>query len=43
MWITIARRNAESLAKLDKSFKELGEGKVFVTTIKALESLTDER
>jgi hypothetical protein len=33
-----ARRNAEYLAKLDKSFKELETGKVFVTTIEAAES-----
>jgi hypothetical protein len=37
-----ARRNAEYEAKLDKSFKELEEGKVFVTTIEALEAMTDE-
>jgi hypothetical protein len=38
-----ARRNAEYMAKLDKSFKELQEGKVFITTIEALETFTDGR
>jgi hypothetical protein len=38
-----ARRNEEYTAKLDKSFKELQEGKVFITTIEALETLTDGR
>jgi hypothetical protein len=37
-----ARRNAEYLEKLDKSFRELEEGKVFVTTIEALEAMTNE-
>ncbi|GHS95745.1 hypothetical protein AGMMS50276_12520 [Synergistales bacterium] len=37
-----ARRNAEYLAMLDKSFRELEEGKVFVTTIEALEALTND-
>jgi hypothetical protein len=38
-----ARRNAEYLAMLDESFKQIKEGKVFVTTIEALEAMTDER
>ena len=37
-----ARRNAEYMAKLDKSFRELEEGKVFVTTIETLEAMTNE-
>jgi hypothetical protein len=37
-----ARRNAEYLAKLDKSFRELEEGKVFVTTLETLEAMTNE-
>jgi hypothetical protein len=37
-----ARRNAEYLAKLNKSFRELEEGKMFVTTIETLEAMTDE-
>jgi hypothetical protein len=37
-----ARRNAEYEAKLDKSFRELEEGKVFVTTVEALDALLDE-
>jgi hypothetical protein len=36
------RRNAEYLAKLNKSFRELEEGKVFVTTIETLEAMTNE-
>jgi hypothetical protein len=38
-----ARRNAEYLAKLDKSFRELEKGHIFVTTIETLEAFTDER
>jgi hypothetical protein len=37
-----ARRNAEYLAKLEKSVRELEEGKVFVTTIETLEAMTNE-
>ncbi|MDR2175586.1 MAG: type II toxin-antitoxin system HicB family antitoxin [Synergistaceae bacterium] len=39
---TKARRNAEYLAKLEKSFREADEGRVFVTTIETLEAMTDE-
>ena len=37
-----ARRNAEYMAKLDKSFKELEEGKMFVTNIETLEAMANE-
>jgi hypothetical protein len=37
-----ARRNAEYMAKIEKSFRQHEEGKVFVTTIEALEAMTDE-
>ena len=37
-----ARRNAEYMAKLERSFRELDEGKVFVTTIETLEAMTNE-
>jgi hypothetical protein len=37
------RRNAEYLAKLDESFKQLEDGKIFVTSIEALEALTNGR
>ena len=38
-----ARRNAEYMAKIDKSMRELKEGKVFITTIETLEALTNEK
>ena len=37
-----ARRNAEYMAKLERSFRELDEGKVLVTTIETLEAMTNE-
>ena len=37
-----ARRNAEYMAKLERSLRQHEEGKVFVTTIEALEELTNE-
>jgi hypothetical protein len=37
-----ARRNADYAAKLDKSFRELEEGKLFVTNIETLEAMTYE-
>ena len=37
-----ARRNAEYMAKLERSFRQLEEGKVFVTTIETLEAMTNE-
>jgi hypothetical protein len=37
-----ARRNAKYLAKLEKSMQQHAEGKVFVTSIEALEAMTDE-
>ena len=38
-----ARRNAEYLAMLEESLQQHAEGKVFVTTIEALEALTHEK
>ena len=41
--ITKARRNAEYLAKIDRSIQQHKEGKVFVTTIEMLEEMTNEK
>ena len=38
-----ARRNAEYLAMLEESIQQHAEGKVFITTIEALEALANER
>jgi hypothetical protein len=36
-----ARRNAEYLAKLERSFQQSERGEVFVTTIETLEAMTN--
>jgi len=38
-----ARRNAEYMAKIERSMRELEEGKVFITTIETLEAMTNEK
>ena len=38
-----ARRNAEYMAKIDRSLRQLEEGKVFVTTLETLEAMMNER
>jgi hypothetical protein len=38
-----ARRNAEYMAKIERSLQQHEEGRVFATTIEALETLTNER
>jgi len=38
-----ARRNAEYLEKIDRSNRQHQEGKVFITTIEALEAITNEK
>ena len=38
-----ARRNAEYMAKLERSLRQHEEGKVFITTIEALEAMANER
>ena len=37
-----ARRNAEYMAKLERSFRQGDRGEVFVTTIETLEAMTNE-
>ena len=38
-----ARRNAEYMAKLERSLRQHEEGKVFITTIETLEAMANER
>ena len=37
-----ARRNAEYMAKIERSLRQHEEGKVFITTIETLEAMTNE-